>query len=127
MGFDSRNFFEKQLLGSTPTLLTIPHSLALCARNIGRLPRQLEFPLTLQQLRQSPFAKGSWGLTYVNKTREAKVLLAGSTLNTCLEIGKCKLASIKQIVIDLYCLHQNLLLISQQQLLWKVEVILVGD
>ena len=32
------------------------------------------------QLRQSPFAKGGWGLTYANKTREAQVLLAGSTM-----------------------------------------------
>jgi hypothetical protein len=48
-------------------------------------------------------------------------------LNTCLEIGECKLA-ITQIVIDLYCLHQNLLLLSQHQLSWKVELILVlGD
>jgi hypothetical protein len=44
------------------------------------LPRVLAFPLTLQ-LRQSSFMKGGWwGLTYANKTREAPVLLAGSTL-----------------------------------------------
>ena len=36
--FDSRNLFEKQLLGSTPTLLTVPHSLAWCARNSGLPP-----------------------------------------------------------------------------------------
>jgi hypothetical protein len=86
------NFFEKQLLGSTPTLLTVPHGLAGCARNSGLLPpppaarslcrllRRLEFPLTLRQ-RQPPFAKGGWGLTsYASKTREAQVLSAGSTM-----------------------------------------------
>ena len=32
------------------------------------------------RLRQSTFVKGGWGLTYVNKTREAQVLLAGSSI-----------------------------------------------
>ena len=32
------------------------------------------------RLRQSPFTKGGWGLTYANKTREAQVLLAGSIM-----------------------------------------------
>ena len=50
------------------------------------------------QLRQSPFAKGGWGLTYTNKIREAQVLLAGSTMNTCLKKGDYKWA-IKQIII----------------------------
>jgi hypothetical protein len=31
-------------------------------------------------LRQSPFVKGGWGLTYANKTRKAQVLLAGKTM-----------------------------------------------
>ena len=48
-------------------------------RSLCRLPRRSEFPLTLR-LRQSPFAKGGWGLTYANKTWEAQVLLAGSTM-----------------------------------------------
>ena len=36
------------------------------------------------QLRQSPFAKGGWGLTHANKNREAQVLLAGSTMKNLL-------------------------------------------
>ena len=72
-------FFEKQLLSSTTTLLTVLHSHAWCARNNGtpykQLPRQSEFLLT-PKLRWSHFEKGGWGLTYTNKTREAHVLLA---------------------------------------------------
>jgi hypothetical protein len=40
VAFDSRNFFYKFLLDSTPTLLTIPHGLAWCARNSGLSPLQ---------------------------------------------------------------------------------------
>ena len=41
------------------------------------------------QVQRSLFAKGGWGLTYyANKTREALVLLASGTMNTCLEIGE---------------------------------------
>ena len=45
-----------------------------------RLPRRSEFPLLTQWLRQSPFVKDGWGITYENKTREAQVLSAGSTM-----------------------------------------------
>ena len=58
-------FFEKQLLGSTPTLLTVLCGLAWCA--VCRRPRWSEFPLMLR-LSQSPFAKDGWGLTNNNKT-----------------------------------------------------------
>ena len=50
------------------------------------------------RLRRSPFAKGGWGLAYANKTREAQVLSAGSTMNTCLEKGEYECA-IKQIIV----------------------------
>ncbi len=80
-------FFEKQLLGSTPTLLTVPRSVAWwCARRsrfphvqaVCRLPRWSEFSLTLR-LRQSSFAKeDDWWLTYTNKAREAHGLLSRS-------------------------------------------------
>ena len=63
-----------------------------------RLPGWSEFPLMLRQ-KQSPFAKGGWGLTYANKTREAQVVLAGITMNTCLENGEYKTRVIKQIII----------------------------
>ena len=43
------------------------------------------------RLRQSPFAKGGRG-SLTNKTSEAQVLLAGSTMNTFLEIGEYKWA-----------------------------------
>ena len=33
--FNSNNFFKQQLLGSTPTLITVPHGLAWCVRNNG--------------------------------------------------------------------------------------------
>ena len=36
--FNSHNIFEKQLLGLTPTLLTLLHGLAWCARNSGLPP-----------------------------------------------------------------------------------------
>ena len=46
--------------------------------SLCRLPRQLEFLLTLR-LRQSPFLKGGWGLTCTNITsREAQVSWAGN-------------------------------------------------
>ena len=38
------------------------------------------------------------GVSYANKTREAQVLFAESTMNTCLEKGEYKWA-IKQIII----------------------------
>ena len=55
-------------------------------------------------LRQSPIAKGGWGLNYTNKTRETQVLLAGSTMNTCLERGEYEWA-IKQIIIYYLLIH----------------------
>ena len=97
-------FLRSNLLGSTPTLLIVlpgvreilglplSHCKQLCC-----LPRQSEFPLMLQ-LRLSPFTKSGWGLTYTNKIREAQVLLAGSTMNTCLKKGEYKWAK-KQIII----------------------------
>jgi hypothetical protein len=45
--------------------------------------------------------KGGWGFTYTNKTREEQVMLAGSTMNTCLEKGEYKWA-IKQISLLVY-------------------------
>ena len=46
--FDSRNCFEKQLLDSTPTLLTVPHAgLAWCARNSGLPPYKQLVPPSL--------------------------------------------------------------------------------
>ena len=47
------------------------------------------------QVQRSLFAKGGWGLTYyANKTREALVLLASRTMNTCLEIGEYEWAGL---------------------------------
>ena len=104
--FDSRKFFEQQLLGSTPTLLSVLHGLACwCARNVGlpptsslcRLSRRSEFPLPLW-LRLSPFAKGGWGVTYANKAREAQVLW--QVLVTCLVIGEYEWALKHSIFIN---------------------------
>ena len=53
------------------------------------------------RLRQSVFMKGGWGFTYTNKTREEQVMLAGSTMNTCLEKGEYKWAT-KQISLLVY-------------------------
>ena len=50
---------------------------------VCRLPRRSEFPLTLR-LRQSPFTKDDWGLTYANKTREAHGLVG----RPCYEIPR---------------------------------------
>ena len=55
----------------------------------------------LRLVRQSPFAKGGWGLTYTNKTRESQVLLAGSTMNNFHEKGEYEWA-IKQNIILLF-------------------------
>ena len=88
-GVQFPQFFEKHLLGSTPTLLTITGGLAGCARKSGlpleavrHLPRWSEFPLIFW-LRRSPFAKDGRGLTCTNKTREANGLLVG---RLCYEI-----------------------------------------
>jgi hypothetical protein len=46
--FDFSQFFEKQLLGSTPTLLsTVLHGLAWCARNSGLPPYKQLVPPSL--------------------------------------------------------------------------------
>ena len=64
-------------------------------------------------LRQSPFAKGGWGLTYASKTRKAQVLSAGSTMNNLhwiilpcqikepLELSKTQICFFTLLVLDL--------------------------
>ena len=56
----------QEILGRPPTI------------RFYHLLRQSGCPLTPWLLKQSPFSKGGWGLTYVNKTREPQVLLVGS-------------------------------------------------
>jgi hypothetical protein len=71
-------FFEKQLLGSTPTLLTTSHSLAWCARNSGLAPyKQLVLPCSAVGVSPNAVAKmitflERWLGTHLHKQKLVK-------------------------------------------------------
>ena len=84
------------VLPGVQEIVGCPPTSSLC-----HLPRQSEFPLTPWQ-RQSPCAKGGWGLTYANKTMEVQqVLVAGSTMKDLPRNRKYKWV-IKQITVLFY-------------------------